>query len=155
MDDCRFDNWTRMFAGETTRRRAVKGLAGSAAALALLARAELGLTQEGEVSIEANCRGNGAKCSKNQNCCSKKCKRGKCKCAGAKEGCKRDKGCCSGVCRDGRCQCGDRGDFCNNNSDCCSNTCRSGKCECVGSGDRCNANRECCGSSTCSGGFCT
>ena len=153
MDDCRFDNWTRSIAGESTRRSAIKQLAGGGAALLTLARAELGLAQDGTVDLEANCRGNGAKCNKKKDCCSKKCKNGKCRCAGAKAPCKRDKGCCSGVCRSGKCECGDKGDLCNNNSDCCSKVCRDGKCRCIRGGDRCNDNKECC-SKRCSGGFC-
>lgn len=155
MDDCRFDNWTRLFAGEATRRTAVKGLTGGAAAVALLARAQLGLAQEGDdVALEANCRGNGAKCSANRNCCSKKCnKKGKCVCAGQGAACKRDNGCCSGVCRDTQCKCGDKGDFCQNDADCCSRICREGNCRCAKQGDRCKDNNACC-SNSCSGGFC-
>ena len=62
MDDCRFDNWTRMVAGKSDRRTAVEGLAGGAAALLTLARAELGIAQESDVALEAECRVNGAKC---------------------------------------------------------------------------------------------
>jgi hypothetical protein len=153
VDDCRFDNWTRAIAGESTRRSAIKHLAGGAAALLTLARAELGLAQDGSVDLEANCNGNGAKCRKDKACCSKKCQKGKCVCAGNNASCKRDKGCCSGVCRSGKCECGDKGDLCNNNSDCCSKVCRDGHCRCIRGGDRCNENKECC-SRRCSGGFC-
>jgi hypothetical protein len=159
MDDCRFDNWTRSIAGESTRRSAIKKLTAGAAALFTLARAELGIAQAADVTLEANCKGNNEKCKRDKECCSKKCKRGKCKCAGQGASCKRDKGCCSGVCRNsgggsGKCQCGDKGDFCNNNSDCCSKVCRDNNCRCIRGGDRCSENKECC-SRRCSSGFCT
>jgi hypothetical protein len=154
MDDCHFDNLTRTIAGGADRRTAVKGMAAGAAALLTLARAQLGLAQESDVALEANCKGNKSKCKKDQDCCSKKCKKGKCKCAGNKAPCKRDNGCCSGVCRSGKCECGNKGDFCNNDSDCCSKNCRDGKCKCIRGGDRCDAGKECC-SGTCSNGFCT
>lgn len=153
MDDCRFDNWTRMFGEEADRRTAVKGVAGGAAALLTLAKAQLGLAQEADVTLDANCKGNNSKCSKDKDCCSKKCKKGKCKCAGAGAGCKRDNGCCSGTCRSGKCECGNKGDRCNNDSDCCSKNCRDGKCKCIRGGDRCDENKQCC-SNRCSGGFC-
>jgi hypothetical protein len=154
VDDCRFDNWTRALVEKTDRRSAVRGMAAGAAALLTLARAEIGLAQEADVVLEANCKGNNGKCKKDKECCSKKCQKGKCQCAGAKAPCKRDNGCCSGVCRSGKCECGDKGDFCNNDSDCCSKLCRDGKCRCVRGGDRCTDNKECC-SNRCSSGFCT
>ena len=154
MDDCRFDNWTRGLAGTTDRRAAVRGLAAGAAALLTLARAELGFAQEADVTLEKNCKGDDAKCKRDNDCCSKKCKRGRCTCAGQGASCKRDNGCCSGICRNGSCACGDKGDFCNNDSDCCSKKCRNGKCLCTRGGDRCSENRECC-SGRCSSGFCT
>lgn len=157
MDDCRFDNWTRTIGGTADRRSAVKGMAAGAAALLTLAKAQLGLAQDADVTLDATCKGNKAKCRKDQECCSKKCKKGKCKCAGEGAACKRDNGCCSGTCRNsdgrGKCECGNKGDFCNNDSDCCSNFCRDGKCKCVRGGDRCNDNKECC-SNRCSSGFC-
>ncbi|MGH2618366.1 MAG: hypothetical protein ACRDJC_24310 [Thermomicrobiales bacterium] len=161
MDDCRFDNWTRTLVEKADRRTAVKGLAGGAAALLTLARAELGLAQSGDVTIEDNCKGNNAKCRKDKECCSKKCKKkgrkgrdGKCECAGAGQGCKRDQGCCSGKCQGTQCVCGDKGDRCRNDRDCCSNVCRDGNCRCVRQGDRCNRNNECCSNSCSSSGFC-
>lgn len=160
MDDCRFDNWTRMVSEQTDRRTAVKGLAGGAAALLTLARAQLGLAQEADVTIEANCKGSDAKCNKDKECCSKKCKKhkkgrkGKCVCAGSGAGCKRDQGCCSGKCKDGKCRCGDKGDICKNNGDCCSKICSSGKCGCIKQGDRCNTNDQCCSGKCNSSGFC-
>jgi hypothetical protein len=161
VDDCRFDNWTRTLVDKADRRTAVKGLAGGAAALLTLARAELGLAQSADVALEANCKGNNAKCQKNKDCCSKKCQKkrrkrqGKCVCAGAGQGCKRDQGCCSGKCNGTQCVCGDKGDICRNNGDCCSNNCSNGKCRCIRQGDRCNRNNECCSGTCNNSGFCS
>jgi hypothetical protein len=162
VDDCRFDNWTRMISGRADRRTAVKGLAGGAAALATLVRAELGLAQDADVALERNCKVTGANCQNNRDCCSKKCRKkgrkkgrpGKCECAGAGQGCKRDAGCCSGKCQGTQCVCGDRGDFCRKDGDCCSKICRDGNCRCVRQGDRCNQNKECCSNSCGINGFC-
>lgn len=161
MDDCRFDNWTRMISGQTNRRAVVSGLAGGAAALLTLVRAELGIAQDADVAIEANCKGNDAKCSKDKECCSKKCRKkgrrgrnGKCECAGAGQGCKRDQGCCSGKCNGTQCVCGDKGDFCRKDGDCCSNVCASGRCNCIKQGNRCNRGVECCSGICNSSGFC-
>jgi hypothetical protein len=153
VDDCRFDNWTRLVA-TSDRRTAVRGIAGSMAALALLARANLGLAED-TVVLEANCKGTGGKCKQNKQCCSKKCnKKGKCVCAGAGAGCKRDNGCCSGKCKGTQCVCGDKGDLCKNDSDCCSKDCANGHCRCVKQGNRCNDNKVCCSGSCNSSGFC-
>jgi hypothetical protein len=165
MDDCRFDNWTRMVAGTSDRRTAVAGLAGGAAALLSLARAELGIAQEGDIALEADCRVNGARCRRDGNCCSLKCqvrgrrnrrrrRRGKCVCAGQGANCQRDRGCCSGICRSGNCDCGNKGDFCSNDADCCSRRCESGACRCAQRNDRCDNNRACCSGSCGTDGFC-
>lgn len=162
MDDCRFDNWTRMVSGQANRRTAVKGFAGGLAALATLARAELGIAQSADVTLEGNnCKANDDQCRGDNECCSKKCKKkrkarkGKCVCAGAGAGCLRDQGCCSGKCNGTQCVCSNKDDICRNDSDCCSKICLNQKCGCVKQGNRCNAGNECC-SGTCNGnGFCT
>ena len=74
MDECRFDNWTRMLGAIQDRRTALKDLAAAGAALLSLAKLELGLAQEGEVSIEG-CRLSGDRCDRNKQCCSGKCNR--------------------------------------------------------------------------------
>ena len=160
MDDCRFDNWTRMVSGQTDRRKAVTGIAGGVAALLALARAELGIAQDADVTIENNCKGSDAKCRKNKECCSKKCQKkrrgrqGKCVCAGVDQGCKRDQGCCSGKCNGTQCVCGDQGDRCRKDGDCCSNVCSDQRCRCIRQGDRCNRSNECCSGRCNSSGFC-
>jgi hypothetical protein len=169
VDDCRFDNWTRMVAGKSDRRTAVMGLAGGAAALLTLVRAELGIAQESGVDLEAECRDNGDRCRRDNNCCSLNCKlrrnrrgggrnrrsrRGKCQCSGAGERCQRDLGCCAGICRNGNCDCGDDGDFCGDDNDCCARRCDNGRCRCARRNDRCDNDRACC-SGRCSFGACT
>jgi hypothetical protein len=163
VDDCRFDNWTRTLVERSDRRAAVKGLAGGAAALLALARAELGLAQDADVALEKNCKGSDAKCNKDKECCSKKCKKkkrgrkGKCVCAGVNQGCKRDQGCCSGKCNGTQCVCGEKGDFCRKKADCCSNICSNQKCRCIKQGDRCDTNvtgKQCCSGKCNSNGFC-
>ena len=154
MDDCRFDNWTRMVAEQTDRRSAVKGIAGGVAALAALARAQVGLAQDADVILEANCKGSGGKCKNNRDCCSKNCKKGKCECSGQGKSCKRDQGCCSGRCNGSKCDCGSQGDLCKNDGDCCSRNCKNNHCKCVKQGDRCKSNKDCCSKSCNTKGFC-
>jgi hypothetical protein len=161
MDNCRFDNWTRIIAAQTDRRTAVKGFAGGIAALATLARVELGFAQDGDVGVEVKCNVNGQQCKNASQCCSLRCKkrrrrdsRGNCKAALAGQPCKADIGCEKGVCRNGACVCGTTNDFCTTNDDCCSNNCLSGKCKCIGENDRCGSGGNCCGSTTCKNGFC-
>lgn len=163
MDDCRFDNWTRMVSGQADRRSAVKGLAGGAAALLTLAKVELGIAQDADVVIENNCKGSDAKCRKDKECCSKQCKKkrrgrqGRCVCASVDQGCKRDQGCCSGRCNGTQCECGGKSDPCRKNGDCCSNICTNQKCECIKQGNRCDttvSGRQCCSGRCNSNGFC-
>jgi hypothetical protein len=166
MDDCRFDNWTRLIGGETDRRSAVKGFAGGVAALLTMARAELGLAQDADLVVEAkNCKATNGKCQKDNDCCSLNCKlkkkkkknkkeKGTCKCSGQGNRCKRDSGCCNGVCRSGTCDCGEEDDFCSDDGDCCSRKCENGSCRCGRQGDRCNDNRACCSNSCNGNGFC-
>jgi hypothetical protein len=160
MDNCRFDNLTRVIAVQADRRTAVKALAGTVAALATLARAELGFAQI-EVGIEVDCRDNGERCRRDDQCCSLKCKKknGKkrCKCAGTDSPCKADIGCCQGICDDvdNTCRCGNTDEFCNNDNDCCSNDCsEERKCKCIKDNERCADSNNCCGTSTCKDGFC-
>lgn len=143
MDDCRFDNWTRMLGGLRDRRTALKEVAGAGVALVSLARADLGFAQEDDVLVEG-CRLTGERCKRNNNCCSGKCHRkkrkkrrndndgrrrknrkgdGKCKCLGNGKKCKKDAACCKGYCdrNDRKCRCVGANDRCTNDSDCCGN----------------------------------
>ena len=144
MDDCRFDNWTRMLGALQDRRVAVKELAAAGAALVGLARLDLGLAQEDDVSIEG-CGGEGRSCRRNKQCCSNKCNRkrrkkrdrndrdknkgkkgrqrdnGVCKCLGNGASCRKDAACCRGRCEptERRCRCVQRNDVCSRDDDCC------------------------------------
>lgn len=150
MNDCRFDNLTRMFGTIRTRRSAVTQLAGASAALLALARADLGLAAEGEVSVEG-CRLTGESCGRDNQCCSNDCRRsrrkkrdrdeggkggkknrGVCKCRGNGKSCNKDAACCRGRCddRDKVCRCIPANDICNRDDDCC------GGRKCVGDGDQ-------------------
>ena len=157
MDNCRFDNLTREVATRTDRRTAVKAFAGGLAALAALARIELGLAQEGEVGIESNCTLNGNRCREDRECCSLRCRqsngRKRCKCAGSGASCRADAGCCNGYCRgsDNTCRCipNDNDTPCNTNSDCCSSNCRNNRCRCIERANRCSTTSQCCGGLTC------
>jgi hypothetical protein len=157
MDECRFDNWTRMLGALQDRRVAVKEMAAAGAALVGLARLDLGLAQEDEVSIEG-CRGEKERCRRNNQCCSGTCKRkrrkkrnrndrdgdrrrkrrrddGVCKCLGNGKKCRKDAACCRGRCdRDERrCRCIGANEICNKDDDCCGNR----RCREVGNGKFC------------------
>ncbi|MCC7022927.1 MAG: hypothetical protein IT338_08875 [Thermomicrobiales bacterium] len=135
MDDCRFDNLTRMLGGLQDRRSALRTLTGAGAALISLARADLGLAADDDVLIEG-CRLTGERCKRNNNCCSGVCKgrkkhdkngkkkrEGECKCLGNGKKCKKDAACCKGFCdpKDNRCRCVGSNQTCNKDSDCCGN----------------------------------
>lgn len=153
MDECRFDNWTRMLGALQDRRAAVKEMAAAGAALVGLAKLDLGLAQEDEVSIEG-CRLPGERCSRKKQCCSNKCNKkrrkrkrndrdgnnrrrnrkgdGKCGCLGNGKKCNKDAACCKGRCdaNDRRCRCVPANDICNRDDDCCGRrVCRQGFCK--------------------------
>ena len=146
MDECRFDNWTRLIAGLRDRRAALKDMTGAGIALVSLARADLGLAAEDDVLIEG-CRLAGDSCGKNSQCCSDYCKghkgkkkkkkdngggknrnrdSGECRCLGNGKSCTKDAACCRGYCdrNDNECRCAPEGATCNNDDDCCKGTCR-------------------------------
>ena len=158
MDNCRFDNWTRMVARQENRRTAVKGLAGGIAALATLVRVELGFAQDGEVGIESNCIFNGDRCRRDHQCCSQICKNHNCKCADAGEDCRADAGCCKGFCRgsDNTCRCipNNSGKACKADGDCCSKNCENDKCKCVKRAELCRNDDQCCPGLKCQGRIC-
>ena len=90
MDQDRFENLTRALATATTRRQALKTLAGGAAGGLL---ALLGM---GEASA-AGCQKTGKKCKAHKECCSGNCVNGVC-CAGLFQPCEHDADCCGGIC---------------------------------------------------------
>lgn len=71
MDDGRFDLWTRALSHPRTRRAALRAFtSGSLSCLGWLRR----------VNDAAACRKSGKKCKKDKQCCTKQCKRKKCRC---------------------------------------------------------------------------
>lgn len=143
MDECRFDNLTRMMAGLKDRRAALRDMTGAGLALVSLAKADLGLAAEDDVLVEG-CRLSGEKCDKDHQCCSGDCKgskkkkkkdkngkkrkrkEGKCRCRSEGSSCNKDSACCRGYCNknDGRCRCVPDNGACNRNQDCCKGTCK-------------------------------
>ena len=126
MDECRFDNLTRMMAGLKDRRAALRDMTGAGLALVSLARADLGLAAEDDVLIEG-CRLSGEKCDKDHQCCSNDCrgakkkkkkkndkngnkknrrKEGECRCKGEGDSCSKDAARSRGYSNktDGRCR---------------------------------------------------
>jgi len=143
MDDCRFDNWTRMLGKLQARRAALKEMAGAGAALFSLAKLDLGLVQAQDVSI-AGCSFTGDKCKKGGDCCSNNCsgKKKKKKKGGGGGKHKKNK-------KEGKCRCQDQGKSCNVDAGCCQGLCNGGVCRCAEKNERCNKDADCCGSKNC------
>ena len=143
MDDCRFDNWTRMLGKLQARRAAVKEMAGAGAALFSLAKLDLGLVQAQDVSI-AGCKFTDDKCGKDKDCCSNNCsgKKKKKKKGGGGGKHKKNK-------KEGKCRCQDQGKSCNVDAGCCQGLCNGGVCRCAEKNERCNKDADCCGSKIC------
>jgi len=148
MDDCRFDNWTRMLGALQDRRAALKEMVAAGVALVALARADLGLAQD-EVLIEG-CRLSGHSCSKKSQCCSEICNGRKRKKnrndQGSGDGRRRHRNRDTGTCR-----CRGNGKSCNKDAACCAGHCdrNEGVCRCAGANETCNASTDCCGRRTC------
>jgi hypothetical protein len=149
VDNCRFDNLTRVIAEQADRRTAVKRFAGGLAALAALARAELGSAQD--VTIQSGCTLNGDNCRRARECCSKNCRNKECQCAGFGNDCRADAGCCKGSCNNGTCKCISNGSSksCNVSGDCCSKNCDGGTCRCIARANSCSTSSQCCSGLTC------
>jgi hypothetical protein len=145
MDECRFDNLTRMFGAIRDRRTAVKTLVAAGAALVSLAKAEFGIAAQDDVLIEG-CRLTGERCDRDKQCCSDDCNRkrkkrkrnrdrdgdgrrrrrdrrgsGECRRRGNGKACRKDAACCRGRCDpiERRCRCVPANDICNKDDDCC------------------------------------
>ncbi len=147
MDECRFDNWTRLLGGLQDRRAALRELAGAGTALLALARVDLGFAAEDDVLIEG-CRLSGEGCSKNKQCCSDKCNRHR-----KKKKKKNNDNVNNGhhhhknkKKNDGECQCLDNGKSCRKDAACCRGFCdkNSFECRCVPSNDSCHTDNDCC-----------
>jgi hypothetical protein len=134
MDGQRFDRigkWLATNDGRCTTRR---GLVAGALAIGL-----------GRLSAEdaaAKCKKDGQKCKKNNDCCSHKCKGGKCKCRSLQEPCTGTTGSAGNTC------CGSL--FCSPTS------CSAGNKRCCrGVGLSCGSTCDCCGTGTqCLNGTC-
>ena len=98
MDGRRFDRWTRALAARVPRRVALRAAAGGAVAAAL------GLlpADAAEVVLRTLCRGTGEVCKRDTQCCSERCRHGRCDCRDRGD-CTVDRACCSGRCVRGRC----------------------------------------------------
>jgi hypothetical protein len=148
MDECRFDNWTRMLGAIKDRRTALREFAAAGLALTALARADLGFAQEGDVLVEG-CRLSGERCDRGKQCCSGDCSsrrkkkktggrnsggggrrgrrrpQGECRCLGNGKNCRKDAACCKGRCDPGelRCRCVPSNERCIKDDDCCRGNC--------------------------------
>lgn len=157
MDNCRFDNLTRVIATQADRRTAVKRFAGGIAALAALARVELGFAQDGEVGIESSCTFNGDRCRRDSQCCSLRCKKRECKCAATGDRCRADAGCCKGFCGgDSKCRCipNNSNKACSGDGDCCSRNCVNSVCKCIKRAEACRTDGQCCPGLRCRDNIC-
>ena len=151
MDNCRFDNWTRMFGALRSRRAAIGELLGAAGALFALARFEVGLAAAADVNIE-DCRETNVECTRDTQCCSGVCagrkrrrrrrgggrnrrgrrdrRTGNCRCKRFGTSCRNSAACCNGTCDPGSatCTCVTRNNICRTDQDCCDNFCNNGLC---------------------------
>jgi hypothetical protein len=150
MDECRFDNWTRMLGALQDRRVALKEMVAAAVALTALARADLGFAQEEDALIEG-CRLTGDPCSRDRQCCSNDCKgrRRRSRRRDKRDGDRRrrrdrDR-------NDGTCGCRGNGKSCTRDAACCGGRCDpfDNVCRCVGANGICNVDGDCCGSRIC------
>ncbi len=138
MDGERFDSLAKSLMAMRTRRLTLKAAAGGALAFAL-----------GREEAAAACKATGKKCDKPQQCCSKRCKKGKCKCTRLQVACKDHDQCCNASCFPNHCSaakkcCRVNGKSCQKNCDCCGEgRCLGGKC-CLPQGATCAFGGICC-----------
>lgn len=110
MDTARFERLSRQVAGASSRREALRALAGAIAAtslgIGLGAGAASASTGEEGVPI-ISCKVPGQICQGDRACCSGQCKQGICTCFRRGHACwQPGEGafCCSGRCRAGKCK---------------------------------------------------
>ena len=84
MDARRFDAWTKRLVGGATSRRVALGALGASATAAA---AGLG------IEAAAACRDDGKGCKRDQQCCSGRCKKGKCRRAAGQGACRGQNAC--------------------------------------------------------------
>jgi hypothetical protein len=96
MDPVRFDTLTKTLSTPETRRGALGGLL--AGTLSLLGLVDGAAKKRHTLSSEGPCgdgSGNANKCRKDKDCCTRVCKRGRCRCKKLGEGCRDDRSCCA------------------------------------------------------------
>jgi hypothetical protein len=142
MDGQQFDRLSKwLVACSNSRRSALRALAAGAMAAAW--------GSHGLAVDAAKCKKDGGKCKKNKDCCSKKCKGGKCRCRALREVCTGTVGsagnsccgsllCAANACGEEHRCCHGLGHTCKADCDCCLKDaqCESGNC-CLGEGALC------------------
>lgn len=140
MDERRFDRLTRLLAGDgASRRRIVLGLAGGLAG----ALAELGRGEDDATARTGGCFKKKKRCRHHQQCCSGRCRDGRCKGNGDGGNPSTCSATCGGCCSGKTCQagtsdtaCGQGGEAC---VDCGDNAqCSGGDCLCDEGFDACD-----------------
>lgn len=101
MDPSRFDDVARRLAAAAPRRLIVKAAVG--AVLASIVGAPRSGTAAPITTESKSCRGAGEVCRRDAQCCSDRCRRGRCDCRGKGAVCTVDRTCCSGRCGNGKC----------------------------------------------------
>jgi hypothetical protein len=160
MDGREFDEMARSLVTSGSRRAGLRALVSGALAVGV---ARLGL-EEVAGAASGSCKQVGRKCEKDNDCCSKKCRRGKCRCLKAQAKCGASAGvndgtasCCGSLVCGYNCDweateklvcCRPVGEVgCNENCDCCKDfsVCRGGRC-CVPLGAPCQdgQHEQCC-----------
>ena len=133
MDGQRFDAISKGLASSNSRRATLRAVTAGVLAAGLSA---LGLHE-----AAAKCNKEGKKCKKQKECCSKKCKGGKCRCHALREKCTGtsstagnsccgDAYCTTNACGEQTRCCQNIGNTCNSTCDCCLTgaECQSGAC---------------------------
>jgi hypothetical protein len=110
MDPTRFDRCAKTLAAAGTRRGALGGLL--AGTLSLLGLVDAAAKKRRHATAEGPC-GNGSgkanACEKDKDCCTRFCKKGRCRCKKLGQGCKKNRNCCASAgqpmtCQSGSCQ---------------------------------------------------
>jgi hypothetical protein len=125
MDDNRFDAWAKVLGGSGSRRASFRLLVGAVVAG--------GLTRLGLADVAAACKKPGKKCDKNNECCNKRCKKGRCGCRKVGQTCQ------SFV---------DFNDCCGSGSMSCLGPFGDTRC-CKGNDQNCRQTEDCCGDDVC------
>ena len=104
MDGARFDPIARALGATPSRRGALRLLAGGALG-SLLALPRVAAAQVWSEANAGSCRAPGDLCNGDGDCCSERCRAGRCLCRRRGATCAVDRACCSGRCRKrtGRC----------------------------------------------------